>query len=457
MSKKQLFAPLALLLALSACDPEILSEDDLTQDVSNALDARATTIEAVPTEIASELRSELNALYSRQEVVRLKAHNEAASCFASASSTPPTQADLIIYFNDDKGYSGLQKVANCFTSDTGYRIAVQAPSSLPTTFENNPAAVDIVIWPHDRYGDWADTDLLAQVTPSADVLKSIPAELLEAVTFNNKLYGYPIAIEGPVLLTNRALLSQPITAIEQISALMLDDSVTPMAWDYNNSYFTRGFLLAGEAYEFALTDSGWSGTDSNVNDADAVDALETIKGLIDSQHIAPITEDDIGYTVMDSGFKNGEAAMIINGPWAFKDYTEAGIDFTISKYPTINGNESEPYTGVLSAGISAHSTEQDVAKAFIEQYLLTEEGLATIDADRSLGVPANIGLLVNKAKEDQQLAEFAAALSDSMPMPNIPEMGKYWSNMDPALTGVFNGSSAATNALNAVQTKLEAD
>ncbi|MFP3490446.1 hypothetical protein R0K20_22875, partial [Staphylococcus sp. SIMBA_130] len=67
---------------------------------------------------------------------------------------------------------------------------------------------------------------------------------------------------------------------------------------------------------------------------------------------------DADYGSMMEGFKAGDVAMIINGPWAWSELRDAGIDVGIADVPTTTGEPGRPFVGVLAAGISAVSTNQ---------------------------------------------------------------------------------------------------
>jgi len=70
---------------------------------------------------------------------------------------------------------------------------------------------------------------------------------------------------------------------------------------------------------------------------------------------------------------------------------------------------------VLAAAMNAASPNKDLAVEFIENYTLTDEGLAAINDDTALGAVASIS--------------FAATLANAqndVPMPSNPEMGKFW-------------------------------
>ncbi len=54
----------------------------------------------------------------------------------------------------------------------------------------------------------------------------------------------------------------------------------------------------------------------------------------------------------------------------------------IADVPTVNGGPGKPFVGVLAAGISAVSTNHELARQFMEDYLLTESGLHSVNDDK---------------------------------------------------------------------------
>ena len=47
--------------------------------------------------------------------------------------------------------------------------------------------------------------------------------------------------------------------------------------------------------------------------------------------------------------------------------------------PTFKGKPSKPFVGVLSAGINAASPNKELAKEFLENYLMTDQGLEAVN------------------------------------------------------------------------------
>ncbi|WP_234833176.1 extracellular solute-binding protein, partial [Salmonella enterica] len=78
------------------------------------------------------------------------------------------EGKLVIWINGDKGYNGLAEVGKKFEQDTGIKVAVEHPDKLEEKFPQVAATgdgPDIIFWAHDRFGGYAQSGLLAEVTP----------------------------------------------------------------------------------------------------------------------------------------------------------------------------------------------------------------------------------------------------------------------------------------------------
>jgi len=387
----------------------------------------------------------------------------AAGATMASSAFAVEEGKLLVWINGDKGYDGLQEVGNRFAADTGIEVKVEHPDNVTEKFQKEAAigkGPDIFIWAHDRFGDWAKSGLIAPVEPSAATKKAL-VDQWGAVTYEGKVYGYPIAIEGPTLIYNKALVKKAPKSFDEIKKLSVDlkaQGKTPIVWDYNNTYFTYGVLTAQGGYAFEATDSGWNGKVTGVSKPGAVAGAATIKGLID-EGVMPAGAD---YGVMDAAFSKGEAAMIINGPWAWSAYEKSGIDFGLAPYPQVEGKVGKGFIGVLSAALNASSPNKDLVVEFMENYVLTEEGLKSINDDKPLGVVTHKKfmkkLISETKKEDKAAANRLKSASKiwnmAEPMPNIPEMAAFWSNMGPALTAITSGRQSPEDALNDAASRI---
>ena len=342
----------------------------------------------------------------------------------------------------------MQKVANCYGEERGTRIRVEispAGENLASNFEQRMAignGPDIILWAHDRVGDWAKRGYLQQINPHILLKHSIPLPTWEAGKYQGKYYGYPIAMESSALIYNKELLPSVPSSIEAFATLGLPSGIRPLEWDYKNTYFTQGLLAAGGGYAFKQNSSGWDAKDTGVNNGGSVVGLQTITNLINSGGLSP--QADYG-SAMD-GMLTGQVAAIINGPWAWKTLQEAGVNFGVAPLPSVAGQPGKPFVGVLTYLITSQSHYPADAKRFLENYLLTEQAIALVDEEWALGGVLNISYVLNDARNPLILDSLQASLAGQL-MPNIPEMSKFWSAMPAAIISATNGSNSAKVAL----------
>ena len=67
--------------------------------------------------------------------------------------------------------------------------------------------------------------------------------------------------------------------------------------------------------------------------------------------------------------------------------------------PTLNGKIARPMVGVLGFTINSASMNKDIAKKFLTEYVLTDEGLEIMNNDRPLGPVALISYEKKQEKE----------------------------------------------------------
>jgi maltose/maltodextrin transport system substrate-binding protein len=167
-----------------------------------------------------------------------------------------------------------------------------------------------------------------------------------------------------------------------------------------------------------------------------------LKQLID----AGVMPKGADYSAAEAAFNKGESAMFISGPWAWSNIQKSGIDFGVAPIPAVGEAASRPFTGVMAATLNAASPNQALAVEFLESYLLQVEGLKTVNADVPLGAVPNKAYMVELAKDPLIKATFDNAAM-GRPMPNVPEMGSFWSAMAPALTNITSGRQTVDAAL----------
>ena len=84
----------------------------------------------------------------------------------------------------------------------------------------------------------------------------------------------------------------------------------------------------------------------------------------------------------------------------------------------------------------------DLAEEFLENYFLTEQGLRAGDHAKPIGVPALIALCETMAKDSALLRELKAGVDQGQIMPNIPQMGSFFSALGTALETATDGHAS---------------
>lgn len=363
---------------------------------------------------------------------------------------------LLIWINGDKGYAGIAKIGEEFTKKTGIKVTVEHPDDAPLKFQQAASAgkgPDIWIWPHDRIGEWISGGLLQPLNPSKEARNAIQPLAWNAFTVGGKTYGYPMSIEAISLIYNKDLVPTPPKTFDEVMALdkkLKASGKQAILWDYTNTFFTWPLLAAGGGFPFAIKDDGnYDATKTGVNNAGAVAGVETLMKLIDGGAMAK----GAGYSEMESGFAKGTVAMMINGPWAWDNAKKAKINFGVAPIPSVNGKAASPFIGVLGAMISKASPNRDIAVEFIENNMLTLNGLKTINAAVPLGTPANKAFF-NELKSDPNIQATMASAQAGKPMPSNPEMGRYWSSMKTALENITQGRQSVKEGLDAAAKRI---
>ena len=143
----------------------------------------------------------------------------------------------------------------------------------------------------------------------------------------------------------------------------------------------------------------------------------------------------------------GKVAMIVSGPWAWSNLIKNGIDFAVAPIPGVDEKVGRPFVGVTVAYLNRSSPNQDLIKEFMERYALTEEGLTAMYRAKPTGVPALISIYKKLAKDNPLLRQLNAAVEYGQVMPNIPQMGRFFSSVSGALQIATQGRASAQGAL----------
>ena len=354
-----------------------------------------------------------------------------------------------------RGMVHMETIGQKFEQETGIPVKVESPSESEKQFLVTAGAgkgPDILLWAHDRYGEWVNGGLLAEIKPSKAMRNANTDIARDAMKVNGKTYGYPIAVEAVSLIYNTDLVPNPPSSFEDIFQLdqqLQSQNKRALLWDYNNTYFTFPLLAANGGYAFAHTAGKYDVANIGVNNAGAIQGAELVAKMV-KEGLMPKGAD---YAIMEAQFSKQEVAMMINGPWSWTNIEKAKVNYAVVPLPTLGGQPAKPFVGVFGAVINASSKNQAAAVEFLESYLLTVDGLKTFNTDRELGAVANKELMKELATDANVAATYNSALNGII-MPNIPEMNQFWTAMATALQNITSGRQAVKEALDSAAKRM---
>ena len=369
-----------------------------------------------------------------------------------------TNGELLIWMDVDRGQA-LAPIAKRFQNDFGIKVAIEAPEKITDSYPIAAQAAkgpDLVIWAHDKLGEWADAGLIAPVEVSNELINKFFPKAWQAALHGERLWGYPIGLETVTLIYNKKLLDgPPPTQLSELVSLnekikQQHPGVTAILWDYKSSYYSWGILTSAGGYVFGKNGTDYDLKNVGVADRGAVEGLSAIIDLIN----AGVLPKSVSSGADEDLMCQGKLAMMISGPWGWSNLMKCGIDFGVAPIPGVDKNVGRPFVGVTLAYLNRSSPNQDLAKDFLERYALTEEGLNAMYHAKPIGVPALISLYEKMANDNPLLRQLKVSCDYGQIMPNIPQMGRYFSAVGAALQIATNGQASAQAALQEAEANM---
>ena len=118
--------------------------------------------------------------------------------------------EVLVWIGGDKGWQGLAELGKKCEAELGIPVKVEPLDGLTDKFQTaaqGGKGPDIVVWAHDRLGEWADAGLLQPLEISEEFKAGFLPLTWKAVTHNKQIWGYPLALEAISLIYNKQLVS----------------------------------------------------------------------------------------------------------------------------------------------------------------------------------------------------------------------------------------------------------
>jgi len=304
---------------------------------------------------------------------------------------------------------------------------------------------DIMAWVNDRVGDSALSGIIQPLTKygvdEAYLRSNFTDVATDAVVYKGEAYGIPESMEAMTIIYNKAL-------IKEADLPKTTDDLLKMAATYNKAPDKYLFVYNAKGDVYAA--SSWfqgmgvqlvkpDGTTDMGNDA-SLKAAELIKAF------SGIMPAECDYGTSDALFKDGKAAMILNGPWAIADYTAKGIDIGLATVPVVSasGKPGAPFVGVKLLMLAANSKNAQAAVDLMKYYGSTDVQATLAKINKQ--VPANKAAQ-DKVKDDPIIAAFIAQAANGRPMPNSEFIAAMWDPFNKMVEAIWTGAAEPAQAV----------
>jgi maltose-binding protein MalE len=324
---------------------------------------------------------------------------------------------------------------------------------LRTQFQTAAMAMggpNLVYGPSDQVGPFVIMDLilpLDELLPPEVLARFDPSGL---PTLEGHVWGLPDQVGNHLtLVANRAhveAIPQDADAwVEQLRRLTVDrdgdgkPEVYGVVFDRIEPFFLVPWLGGF---------GGWvmdAQANPTLDSQGMIDALTFLKSLVD----AGVMPRECDYQLADTLFKEGRAAYIVNGPWSWDGYRQAGVDIELGLLPRIpaTGLWPSPMTAAKCYSVNRYTHAKSLPATLALLRWLTSPEVQK-DLARELAVlPGDIEVRADPALvADPLLAASRRQVDHGRIMPIVSEMRAIWDAMRPAYQACLSGEATPAEA-----------
>ncbi len=286
-------------------------------------------------------------------------------------------------------------------------------------------------------------------------LDSFLTQPLQANTWmNDHLYQIADRVGNHLCLVyNKKLVQQPPRTMkelirfgEQFKARHRGKvNYYPLVWNYTEPFFVVPFI---GGY------GGWIIDDNNQPTLDTEAVVKASQLIWELANVYKIIPAECDYEIANALFKDGYAAMIINGSWSWGTYIENGIDIGIARIPMIDETGLWPTPAVSPLGYSLNinlkGEKLQIATALL--HYLTSCEVQLRFAEISGAIPSRLDAFNSPlVKENPIISASLDQLLVGRIMPPVTEMRWIWDAMRPSYQGIFTGKVTPQQAAKEMQ------
>lgn len=315
---------------------------------------------------------------------------------------------------------------------------------------------DLVYGPSDQVGPFEVMGIIQALDTlfDAEYLDSFVPQGL--VRYRGHLYQIADKVGNHLtLIYNRKMVQTPPATdgelIEMGKRLTRDTDgdgktdVYALAWNYTEPFFFIPFMTGF---------GGWVMTDEGVPTLDSPGTVEALKFIRDLRDVHRIIPGEADYNIADVLFKDGKAAMIINGDWSWAGYMKAGVDIGVAPLPQIASTGLYCAPMISPKGYCLNSNVDAEKRPRVLRLLrfLMEPEVQLQTARAVFTMPTRREALASEfVRTNDILRNSVLQIERGRAMPVMPELRAVWDAMRPSYQAVLGGARTPEQAVKDMQ------
>lgn len=319
---------------------------------------------------------------------------------------------------------------------------------------------DLIYGPADNVGTLGITETVMPLDGLVDPAYLAGFDDDGLLRYEGRLVGIADQVGNHLTLVyNKALIPRPPTTLDSLAALGAtlsrdtdgDGRVDQYAltWNYTEPFFFVPFLTAYGGW--VMDDAG----NPTLDTPETVRAIQYVLDLRDRHRAIPPSTD---YETANTLFREGGAAMIINGPWSWAGYGEAGVDYALAPLPRdpATGRYAQPMAAAKAYSVNPAVPEWKLPTVLGVLRLLTDDAMQTTMARELAAIPVRTAVRTSPVMDENPiLRQSLAQIAHSRPMPTAPQMRQIWDAMRGPYQLVMNGEVSAAEGARLMQQEAE--
>ncbi|PTY37388.1 hypothetical protein BGP77_12825 [Saccharospirillum sp. MSK14-1] len=339
------------------------------------------------------------------------------------------QGSLLVWVDPGRDIDELTRLAEAYSERTGVTVEVAAPEQGRRAFQQREVdndGPDIYIGQHQHLTDWAMGGVVTAIEPRSTLRNAINEPYWSVLTFQDVVYGYPLALEGAVQACNADQVDAPFDtwqAVWQAESSLARQNARPLLFDATNLYLNYGLMSAQGGYVFGRDEAGLLNTqDVGLSAPAAIAAMSFMQSMIEGDLLpARLTTEDV-----DDAFTADRAACVLTAANALPDYEAAGVDLLVGPYPSLSGQSGRGFGEVTAAFINSATPNKTLSRRFIEDALLSEAGFDALTETLAPAAPLHEAALEQWQEDEDWHARAWTVWQTAELQPSVPAMALYW-------------------------------